>query len=165
VYMRAAGSMIDVDTESPAGFSLWYYSSVLQVWVVSYYFLNFVLLRHRIERNRRMTMFSLMVPKHDPKEARKSMIARVVLSAPPRLQVFAYLGVHATAAMLSFLPTLWFFHSFAAHSVALMFCLGLAAWNGGGYYFHVFAKKYMARLEEAAVAEAAAIANGKSKDA
>lgn len=92
------------------------------------------------------TMFTIMVPRHNPEKVKRSALARTIVKAPDRLQPIVYLCVHAVAATASFLPTLVFFRSFWVHTAAVVFCLSLAAWNGGNYYFEVFAAKYMQRV-------------------
>lgn len=116
-------------------------------WVVMYYFLTFVLLKERIQKRGGVTMFELMVPK-DTKKARKSPIAQFVLSVPEAWQPVLYLCCHGFAALISFLPTYLFWQYFWLHTAALLFCLALSIWNGGNYYFKVFAKRYLQQLEE-----------------
>ena len=36
---------------------------------------------------------------------------------------------------------------FWLHTTLLVCCLGISIWNGGSFYFQVFAKRYMAELE------------------
>lgn len=140
------------DTQAAMQHASWAEMTVMptifyMVWVLAYYLLTFVLLRNRIEGRGRLTMFSLMVPQ-DPEKAKRSPLARVVLSAGKAWQPFIYLGCHAVAATIALLPTKLFFDHYWLHTAALLAMLGLAIWNGASYYFIVFAKKYMARLEE-----------------
>jgi len=133
----------------------WYEMTVFPVifyllWVITYYMTTFVLLKHRIEAKGRATMFSLMVPS-DKEKARRSPLARMVISFPRSLQPFLYLTCHGIAATLALLPTKLFYDYYWLHTAALLFCLGLAVWNGGNYYFKVFAKKYLAQLEAQAL--------------
>lgn len=134
------------------------------LWVLLYYILNFVVLHDQIQKAGGATMFSIMVPKHNPRKIKKSAIARTVLKAPEKLQPLAYLCIHGVAAIGSFLPTFFYFKSFWAHSFAIIFCLSVAVWNGGTFYFEIFAAKYMSRLHEAlaqAEAELGGIQNKK----
>jgi hypothetical protein len=108
-------------------------------WAAAYSAVTFVVLRARLERKGYKSMFTLMVL--EPK-ARKSALARLVLRAPARLQPVAYMGLHATAAIVATLPVGVFWHYKAVHTAALLACLGMGVWNGGGYYFKVFAKRY-----------------------
>ena len=132
------------------------------VWVVFYYLITFVVLHKRIVGRGRATMFSLMVPK-DPEAAKRSPLAKVVLSAPEKIQPIAYLACHAIAASLSFLPVKLFYDSYVLHTLGLMYCLGLCIWNGGNYYFKVFAKKYLAQLQKEAEDDARAKLQAKTK--
>lgn len=132
------------------------------IWVVLYYVITFVVLHNRIVGRGRATMFSLMVPK-DPEAARKSPLARMVMKAPENIQPVVYLGCHGIAASLSFLPVKIFYDHYWLHTAGLVYCLGLSIWNGGNYYFKVFAKKYLAQLQQEAEAAAKAKLAAKSK--
>jgi hypothetical protein len=132
--------------------------AVYFVWVFLYYIITFVLLRHRIEGRGRATMFSIMVPKNNPEAAKRSALARVVLKAPEHIQPIVYLACHAVAASFSFLHVKWCFDNFYLHTLFLAYCLGLSIWNGGNYYFKVFAKKYLMQLQEKAGKPADSIA-------
>lgn len=127
------------------------------VWVFIYYILTFVALHDRIEGRGRATMFSLMVPK-DPERAKRSALARVVLKAPEHIQPIVYLACHGVAASFSFIPVKLCFDHFYFHTLFLAYCLGMSIWNGGNYYFKVFAKKYLMQLQEKAGAPVDAIA-------
>ncbi len=120
-------------------------------WLAAYALIFFLLLPRRIEVRGRMTMMKLMVPA-DAAKAARSPLARLVNAAPPRARPLAYLACHALAATVAFLPVKLFWASRTAHTTALLGCLSVAAWNGGGYYFHVFAKKYAASLAAATAA-------------
>ena len=119
-------------------------------WVVLYYCLCFVLLKQRIERKGGVTMFDLMVPK-DTEKARKNTFLRIITSAPEAWQPIVYLCCHGVAATVSFLPTYFFWKSFILHTATLLFCLSLSIWNGGTFYFKVFAKKYSKDLQERSI--------------
>ena len=133
-------------------------------WVVFYYLTTFVLLRERIEGRGRVTMFQLMVPKKDSEAAKRSPLARTVHKFPEKLQPLAYLGCHFAAGSLSFMPIKLFWDYWYLHTLALLYCLGLSVWNGGNYYFKVFAKRYLAQLQEEAAAATAAGAGAKKKE-
>ena len=124
--------------------------------MVFYYVLTFVLLRNRIEGRGLKTMFSLMVPR-DPEAAKRSPLARMVLKASPSVQPFMYLGCHGLAASISFLPVPLFWNHFWLHTIALLGCLAMCVYNGGSYYFKVFATKYVAQLQAEAAASATAL--------
>lgn len=117
------------------------------IWVICYYMITFVILKNRIKRKGGITMYELMVPT-DRKKAMRSPLARVVLKAPEALRPALYMLCHGIAASISLLPTYFFWQSFLLHTSALLFCLGMSIWNGGNYYFKVFARKYMADLEK-----------------
>ena len=110
-------------------------------WVVLYYFICFVFLNERIKRQGGVTMFDIMVPK-DKAKVQKSVILRFLTSFPESWQPVVYLMLHGTMASISFLPTYLFWNHFWLHTCALLFCLSLSIWNGGTFYFKVFAKRY-----------------------
>jgi hypothetical protein len=132
------------------------------VWVVAYYLVTFVVLYNRIVQKGRMTMFSLMIPKN-PKGGKVGGMAKFVLSFRESLQPIVYLGCHGIAASLAFLPVKFLYDHFWLHTATLMWLLGLSVWNGGNFYFKVFARKYMAQLQEEATARAQAAAAKKAK--
>lgn len=153
--------LLDVNSSS------WYELFVQPVgfyfaWVFMYYILTFVALHDRIEGRGRATMFSMMVPK-DPERAKRSALARVVLKSPANVQPIVYLACHAAAASVAFIPVKLFFDNFYLHTMVLAFCLGVSVWNGGNYYFKVFAKKYLKQLQEKAGAPVDAIAYHEKK--
>lgn len=110
-------------------------------WVVFYYFVCFVFLNDRIKRQGGVTMFDIMVPKDKAKVA-KSAVLRFITSFPDQWQPVVYLMLHGIMASVSFIPTYVFWNHFVLHTCALLFCLSLSIWNGGTFYFKVFAKKY-----------------------
>jgi len=116
-------------------------------WVVFYYFICFVFLNDRIKRQGDVTMFDIMVPK-DKAKIQKNPILRFLTSFPEAWQPVVYLMIHGTMASFSFLPTYLFWNHFVLHTCALLFCLGLSIWNGGTFYFKVFAKRYYHNISE-----------------
>ncbi|PSC73097.1 Membrane transporter [Micractinium conductrix] len=123
-------------------------------WAVAYFLLIFVFFNKRIQERGYQNMFTAMVTRPS---ARKSALARLVLSAPRRLQPVTYLAMHTFASWLSLLPTkIWFDH-YWAHTAITAAVLLVSVWNGASFYFRVFARKMM---REQAQREAAA-ADGK----
>lgn len=110
-------------------------------WVVLYYFVCFVFLNDRIRKQGGVTMFDIMVPK-DKNKVQKSIILRFITSFREVWQPVVYLALHGTMASISFVPTYLFWNHFVLHTCALLFCLSLSVWNGGTFYFKVFAKRY-----------------------
>lgn len=111
------------------------------IWVVLYYLICFKWMHERIKSEGGVTMFDLMVPK-DPKKINKSPILKYITSFSEEWQPIVYLAFHGFMASLSFLPTFLFWNSYWSHTGALAFCLLLSVWNGGTFYFKVFARKY-----------------------
>ena len=89
-----------------------------------------------------MLQFDLMVPKDKDTAKKKSPVLAFITSFSPPWQPIVYLAFHGTAASLSFLPVVACWNSFAVHTTLLLGLLSLSIWNGGTFYFKVFAKKY-----------------------
>lgn len=83
-----------------------------------------------------------MVPKDKNAAKKKSPVLGFITSFSPQWQPVVYLAFHGMAASLSFLPVVACWNSFAAHTTLLLGLLSLSIWNGGTFYFKVFAKKY-----------------------
>lgn len=112
------------------------------IWVLLYYLVVFRCFGERIRRKGGVTMFDLMVPKDRDVAKKKSPILGFITSFQPRWQPIVYLAFHGTAASLSFFPVVACWNSFAMHTTLLLGLLSLSVWNGGTFYFKVFAKKY-----------------------
>ncbi|KAL4422696.1 hypothetical protein ABPG75_008893 [Micractinium tetrahymenae] len=114
-------------------------------WVTVYYLVVFVLVNKRIQKRGYQNMFTAMVTRPS---ARKSTLAKLVLSAPPPVQPLFYLCIHTFASWLSLLPTKLWFDSFWAHTAIIILVMLVAAWNGASFYFRVFAKQLMKEQSE-----------------
>ncbi|EFN52360.1 hypothetical protein CHLNCDRAFT_138776 [Chlorella variabilis] len=122
------------------------------VWVAIYYLLIFVIVNKRIQERGYQNMFTAMVMRPT---ARKSPLAKLVLSVPQAIQPLAYLGLHTFASWISLVPTKIWFDSYWAHTAILCGILLWATWNGANFYFRVFAKKLMQdQVEKQQAAEA-----------
>lgn len=111
------------------------------VWVVLYYLIVFRWFGGRIRRKGGVTMFDIMVPK-DKEKIKKSPILSFITSFSPGWQPIVYLAFHGTMASVSFLPVIACWNSFVFHTSLLLGLLALSIWNGGTFYFKVFARKY-----------------------
>ena len=49
--------------------------------------------------------------------------------------------------MVTLLPVVWLWHSFALHLAYLLSIYTLCVWNGGSYYIEVFSKAYRTQFE------------------
>lgn len=111
------------------------------IWVVAYYLVVFKYCNARIRREGGVTMFDIMVPK-DPAKIKRSTVLTFITSFSVPWQPIVYLTFHASMATLSFLPVVLCWNHFAVHTTLLLGLLALSIWNGGTFYFKVFAKKY-----------------------
>lgn len=128
-------------------------------WVTVYYLAIFVVFNKRITQRGYQNMFTAMVTRPS---ARKSALAKLVLSVPPPVQPLFYLCIHTFASWLSLLPTKIWYASFWAHTAIIIFIMFVATWNGASFYFRVFAKQLM---KEQAERQAAGPAGGDKKAA
>lgn len=114
-------------------------------WVALYYFLTFLVLAKHIRKRGYANMFTIMVLKD---QAKKSGLARLVLKAPKMLQPIFYLSIHTISSWVAVLPTKLLWDHCWLHTAMVGLILLQSVWNGANFYFKVFAKRYMAELEE-----------------
>jgi formate-dependent nitrite reductase membrane component NrfD len=113
---------------------------IYMVWVVLYYLKVFVLSAGVIKERGYVTLFTYMM------KNKKSLFARVVLSAPEKLQPVVYMGVHVVLVWIATLTAKFWWESKTAHTVFLILCASMSAWNGATYYFDIFSRKYMQQI-------------------
>jgi hypothetical protein len=104
-------------------------------WATPYYLFFFIFAAKALKRNGYYTMFEDMVKTN-------SIIKKVVNLGGSKAKEVKYMLAHGCCAYLSFFmgPLLW--HSFALHTIYLIFIMSISIYNGGTFYFRVFAKKY-----------------------
>ncbi|KAJ3148755.1 hypothetical protein HDU89_004605 [Geranomyces variabilis] len=79
----------------------------------------------------------------------KSLMSRVARRvAPPQYRPAVFMLVQLLYTLLTVTVTYVFYKSRVAHGAALVVSLGFATWNGAGYYFDVFSRRYVGELEE-----------------
>ncbi|KAJ3134202.1 hypothetical protein HDU90_005299 [Geranomyces variabilis] len=79
----------------------------------------------------------------------KSLMSRVARRvAPPQYRPAVFMLVQLFYTLLTVTVTYVFYKSRVAHGAALVVSLGFATWNGAGYYFDVFSRRYVGELEE-----------------
>ncbi|DBA97222.1 TPA: hypothetical protein ACH3X1_014972 [Trebouxia sp. C0004] len=110
------------------------------IWVVLYYIKVFVLSQDNVKNKGYVTLFQYMT------KNKKSLFARVVMSAPEVLQPVVYMGIHVVLCWLATMTAMIWWHSKTAHTLFLIFCASVSAWNGATYYFDIFARKYIQSL-------------------
>ena len=105
------------------------------MWAVPYYFFFFVLAKGSIEKGGYITMYEDMVKTNPLVKAATNIGGECF----PHLK---YMIGHGSICCCTFLmgPLLW--HSFALHTIYLASMVSISVFNGGSFYFEVFAKKY-----------------------
>ncbi|KAJ3185034.1 hypothetical protein HDU87_002600 [Geranomyces variabilis] len=79
----------------------------------------------------------------------KSLMSRLARRvAPPQYRPAVFMLVQLLYTLLTVTVTYVFYKSRVAHGAALVVSLGFATWNGAGYYFDVFSRRYVGELEE-----------------
>lgn len=61
----------------------------------------------------------------------KTLFARAVLSAPDPLRPAVYMGIHAIMCLLAIMTAKAAWESWSYHTIFLLLCLAVSAWNGG----------------------------------
>jgi hypothetical protein len=115
------------------------------LWATPYYLFFFVFAKSALKQGGYYTMYEDMVKTN-------INIQKVVNLGGSSWGEIKYMSFHGVLCYLAFLmgPLLW--HSFPLHTVYMLALLCVSTYNGGTYYFRVFAKKYYkAKLLEAAV--------------
>ena len=85
----------------------------------------------------------LMIVGHAlPWVARQLTKRHFVDMVQPLLYMFMHLVLCQAATATAYI---WW-HSYWAHTAFLVACIGVSAWNGATYYFHVFAKRYLSSV-------------------
>jgi hypothetical protein len=114
------------------------------VWVVVYYCWVYVVMDRRIRDRGYETLFNFVV-KMKPLEFLGKFTSNVLL------QKAAYMAIHAVFAFLSMLVASACFFYWQVHLLCLLGMIFLAAYNASGYYFSVFAKRYVEELSKRAL--------------
>ena len=127
-------SMLDLVSLALRRFYIW--------WVVLYYFVVFVLLHNRTQRKGYITLFSWYTS--------RGTASRVLegISGNHWVKKFVYILAHYTFGMLSMVWAAVLYRYQALHLVFMVGIALVATWNGAGFYFHVFSRRYEESLEK-----------------
>lgn len=110
------------------------------VWAVYYYVTVFVISSKKIQDRGYETLFLYVT------RSRRSLFARAVLRFPRPLQPAAYMAVHQLLTFLTLLLAMIWWRSKLASAAFLIAIFTASAWSGAGFYFDVFARRYVAGL-------------------
>ena len=126
------------------------------VWAVPYALYMFVFAKDRIRERQYQTLYTYQT--QNP----RSPMSRTIAKFPAKFSGIVYMGVHLLATTIALSTTGLWWHSYAAHSLALVGFVGLSAWNGAGYLHYVLRRARREAAAEASAANAAA-GNGRVK--
>lgn len=149
---RAQFSLFFSSEDCPATFTqlyAWPLFHYFVLWAIPYYIFFFVIGKKILRKGGYYTMFDDML--------KNPFVKKAINIGGSWGQEFKYMCCHGLLCSIAFFlgPLLW--HSFVLHSIYLGLIVAIAVYNGGSYYFQVFAKTYYRKLiEEEIDAEVAA---------
>lgn len=114
------------------------------VWAVGYFLWVYVLMGRRIKDRGYETLFAYVIDQ-------KPMRFVKNLSSNDWVQKLAYSGIHAVFALATMVAALFTWNWFHVNLAFLWWLLLVAAWNASGFYFHVFAKRYVEEAQKRAL--------------
>ena len=106
------------------------------LWAVFYYFKIFVISSRRIQERGYHTLFKYMTRKP------KSFYGKLARTFPRWLSAVLFMAWHVLFCAVTFVATWAMWQSYALNTVFILAMIFMSAWNGGNYYFEVFARKY-----------------------
>lgn len=112
------------------------------LWAIAYYVKIFMISSEKIQQRGYETLFAFTTANE------RSLFARAIRKAPKRWQPLAYMSIHLVCVILTLLLARCFWESFQAHTIFLLAILGVSVWNGAGFYFQIFARRYLESLEQ-----------------
>jgi len=112
-------------------------------WVIAYYVWVFVLMNNRIKERGYKTLFDRVSNRGPTKFLTK-------ISRNEYVQKAAYMLVHVAFATVTMLLATAYWRSHTAHFLFIVAILATSAWNAAGFYFTVFANRYVEELHEQA---------------
>jgi hypothetical protein len=114
------------------------------VWVVLYYGWVYVVMERRIQERGYETLFEWVVNQ-------KPMAFLRTVSSNILIQKATYMAVHAAFAFVMMCLAVIMFFSWHFHTLSVVAIICIAAYNSSGYYFAVFAKRYVDELQKRAL--------------
>eukprot|EP01038_Epipyxis_sp_PR26KG_P011439 gene11439-15326_t len=104
------------------------------LWTIPYSWYFFVYGKKRIEEEGLHTMYTTM--------SRNQAVQNFISIFGEKWKPVMYMIMHFICCSSSYILGVLSWHSFYFHTIYLLMLLCLAIWNGGSYYFQVFADKY-----------------------
>lgn len=110
------------------------------LWAVAYYIKIFVVSSRRIQERGYHTLFRYMTRKP------RSLFGRLARATPHWLSALLFMTWHVAFCAVTFVLSWAMWQSFWLNSAFLAAVFYTSAWNGGNYYFEVFARRYLQDL-------------------
>lgn len=107
------------------------------LWAVAYYLKIFVVSSQKIQDRGYHTLFKYTTRKP------KSLAGKLIKKLPRWAAPLFFMGNHVIFCAVTFTWTWLMWSHYWLNTAFLVWCLGMSAWNGGNYYFEVFAHKYV----------------------
>ena len=107
------------------------------LWAVGYYLKIFVISSRKIQDKGYHTLFRYMTRKP------QTFFGRLARALPRWASPLIFMAWHVLFCAVTFVLTWTMWQSYAANTAFLVTMMFMSAWNGGNYYFEVFAKKYV----------------------
>jgi hypothetical protein len=110
------------------------------LWAVAYYLKIFVVSSQRIQDRGYHTLFKYTTRKPN------SLGGKIVKALPRWVAPIAFMANHVLFCAVTFTLTWLMWSHYWLNTLFLIWCISMSAWNGGNYYFEVFAHKYVAEV-------------------
>jgi hypothetical protein len=107
------------------------------LWAIFYYLKIFVISSKRIQERGYHTLFRYMTAKP------KSLAGRLYQAIPRRLAPLIFMLWHVLFCAVTFCLSWVMWQHFWLNTAFLGLMFAMSAWNGGNYYFEVFAHRYV----------------------
>ncbi|RUS23328.1 hypothetical protein BC937DRAFT_87339 [Endogone sp. FLAS-F59071] len=119
--------------------------AVYSVWQLLYYIFIVVGRRDKVEKGLRATSYSWLL--NDPRN-QAGPLARVANMFGPKNKVYMFILLQGIYAILTIVPTVFYYHSFWLNTAFLVGMFITSVWNGASYYIDVFSRRYTMELEK-----------------
>lgn len=106
------------------------------LWAVAYYLKIFVVSSQRIQDRGYHTLFKYTTRKPN------SLAGKVVSKLPRWVAPLAFMANHVLFCAVTFALAWLMWSHYWINTLFLIWCIAMSAWNGGNYYFEVFAHQY-----------------------
>jgi hypothetical protein len=110
------------------------------LWAVAYYLKIFVVSSQRIQDRGYHTLFKYTTRKPN------SLAGKMAKKLPRWVAPIVFMANHVVFCAVTFAFTWFMWSHYWVNTLFVIWCIAMSAWNGGNYYFEVFAHKYVAEV-------------------